>query len=166
MAQYFTFVCSSCRRKYNIINGDLWTDIRPDGSNETYERVVEKLLAEDYGKEWKKLFSSTPLAVIDIERKLYVSETDSKVWEDQLDLSLYVPNDPDGISAAKDRSLHKYGHLPGAPEVVLERDYKLLKEYEHIRDGEKLQPVKVGLDFRLTCPECGMKMAVNDWGDW
>ncbi len=133
------FTCNKCGHDYCAISGIGF------GFPNEYQETVEEIKNGKYGKDWKRLFESTPGAAINAEKEFYVCP-DCGAFDTEPNLAVYAPKDP---TSPKDEEINEY-HTP----YELQTDYHLVKSYIHKcpKCGKRMHKYRV-TDY-LRCPEC------------
>ena len=136
------FRCEKCGYEDTVMNGIGFRF--PD----LYQGTVNAIKAGEYGREWEEFFKRTSGAAVNAGLELYVCPVCNN-FETALNLSLYAPN------SQRVSKRHNIPFAVGYPAADMEyvmpheldKDYHLVKEFEH------------------KCTECGGKMEVYSSGD-
>ena len=140
MGSGYGFVCKKCGNRYSVNTGIGF--IFPN----EYKKLVDKIKKGRYGEDWKHLFMSTPGAVVDAEKELYICKGCGN-WDVSPVASIYAPDKPDSI----EKPVHY------VMKSDLESDYHIVKRYYHKcgKCGKRMHRATEREMISLPCPKCG-----------
>ena len=155
MGTGYGFICTRCKKKYRVSFG---SGFCPELG---YEEAIKDIRLGKYGGDWKVLYEYIPNLVMDPDYTVYICECGH--WENEMDVTLYAPNNPVDIQMRIDKECEKYGdegkHFYEAWLSAEERNeqYHILREYNRI--CPKCRSIMKKISYEevewLSCPECG-----------
>ena len=141
------YVCSSCKKEYPLYLGY--------GGN--YEKIYAeqygKVIAGDYGEEWKELLLSDPELALDCHGELYCC-TECETWINAYSLDLYRLEDEELF-----RLIQEYEGKQMFDVGGVRRQYVDCFELEEGGTFTKWR------SYKHRCPKCGSEMKHADSGD-
>lgn len=142
--------CQECGYRDSITTGRAGF-----GYDQEYRDTVLKIKAGQFGQEWKKLFESTPGAVVEADRELFVCPSCGTYQEGQ-DLTIYEPAMPFEPKPS--------AYPPEDPYLATEQKWlsetitKLREKNEYTPPRELRGWYKVVKAYEILCPKCGISM--------
>lgn len=157
MGKGYGATCGKCKHKNEVTLGSgMWFP-------RVYQGILEGIREGEFGEEWRSTESSTKYVAIDARRRLYCCPECGN-WENEHNLSLYEPIDPNAIEdrVYGDWVVKEKGCVPFVCGYELEKDYRLIKGRVHecprcgspMKDSEGKSPEALG----LGCHECGARL--------
>ena len=122
-----------------------------------YADTVKKIVAGEYGSEWKHIFESEKYVAVNADTYVYVCKRCGG-WKADKDLSLYVPRDLNELKEKfKLDSIEELSEREWVMEWDLKEEYRLLRRRIHLCGKCKCAMHKSSDDERakLVCPDCG-----------
>lgn len=145
------FECEKCGKAYRIKLGVGM------GFPNVYRRTIEDVKEGVYGEQWKKIATETAYAAVDATKEIYICSSCGH-WKEELNLSLYRPNDPEKIRTKQYgiKNVEEWGYVPYVMYSDLKYNYKLIKVFSHKCDrcGKRMRRAKKAELHNLPCPYC------------
>lgn len=163
MGKGLGFHCKKCHYEYEVRTGiGMRFPI-------AYREALKSIAAGDYGIELQKLFNANPLAAINGEGIVYICRACGK-WEEGLDPTLYVPDDPEQILNQQfgEKTVREWGYVPYVMDYDLQEQYHVIKRIYHkcSHCGKRMHKATNAELETLPCPKCGEPNRATDFICW
>ena len=114
-----------------------------------------------YGEEWRVLYEFIPNIVFDPDRTVFMCKCGH--WENEVDVTLYEPNNPIETQIRIDDKCAQFGkegkylYEAWLSREQRDREYHLLRQYRRIckKCGREMYKIPYEDAKVLSCPECG-----------
>ena len=145
MGQGYSFECKKCKNTYFAKTGmGMLYPLE-------YLQLIKEIEDGRYGEEWKQLLMSNPDATVYAGDFVY-SCTSCGHWEQDQDITLYVPDDPEAL---RQKRLGETERCVMPQE--LKDEYHVLKRHYHKCEkcGKRMHKASRKEMRHLPCPKCG-----------
>ncbi len=163
MGKGYSYICKKCKHKYGVSTGaGMMYPI-------LYRELIDAISEGKYGAELQESYENTPYAAVDAENIVYICR-ECGAWEEDTDVSIYAPNDPDSFSKKEygEKTVAEWGYVPYVMQQELEEEFHVVKKYYHYcsKCGKRMHKASADELKNLPCPECGTVNHANDGFMW
>ncbi len=146
-----SYVCSKCKKHYNAFwgTGKFFPKL--------YADTVADVKAGKYGEMARRIMCNKKFVAIDAAQYVYICSK-CHYWKVAKDMSLYILKNPKALMKKYGlESDEKLNNRPYVDGYMLQKEYRILKRYNHVCDKcKRIMHKSSGKERdKLPCPDCG-----------